>query len=94
MGDQVDDAFIYQLKEPAVEALLASSRDSMKKIFDKFSASDTTLGSGNATGTMNMAEWIVLCEVTDIISPEFTMREARSIFVQVNLDDDLYMQVS
>ena len=92
MGDAVDDNFIYKLKEPEVEQLVDTYRERMMKVFQRFSATDTRVNSGNASGTMNMAEWLSMCESSGIISPEFTVREARMIFVQVNLDDELYLQ--
>ena len=41
---------------------------------------------------MVLLEWIAFCTDCELISPAFTMREARGIFVRVNLDDDLYIQ--
>eukprot|EP01052_Picozoa_sp_SAG31_P038677 SAG31_NODE_5214_length_2671_cov_1.306376_5_plen_103_part_00 len=41
---------------------------------------------------MVLQEWIGFCNDCNLISPAFTMRECRGIFVRVNLDDDLYIQ--
>lgn len=92
MAGAVDDSFATRLEEPEPAMVLQEYRPKVQKIFSKFSASDTTVGSTDASGTMNMTEWLNLCERCGLITPSFTVREARQMFVQVNLDDELYLQ--
>jgi Ca2+-binding EF-hand superfamily protein len=92
MAGAIDDSFAARLEEPEPALVLEEHRLKNKKIFVKFSASDTTLSSSDASGTMSMSEWLGLCEKCGLITPLFTVREARQMFVQVNLDDELYIQ--
>lgn len=92
MAGAIDDSFTARLEEPEPAMVLQEYRPKVQKIFAKFSASDTTLASSDASGTMNMTEWLGMCESCCLITPAFTVREARQIFVQVNLDDELYIQ--
>ena len=43
-------------------------------------------------GTMNMGEFMKFLTDAGLLGDALTQREARGIFVQVNLDDDLYVQ--
>ena len=47
---------------------------------------------GTEVNTMDMEEYFGFLKDAGLIRKEFTVREARTIFVQVNLDDDLYVQ--
>ena len=88
----IDASFSVRLEEPEPAMILKECRPQLKKIFATFSASGTTIGQTDASGTMSMVEWIDLCERCQLITPAFTLREARQMFVQVNLDDEIYVQ--
>eukprot|EP01052_Picozoa_sp_SAG31_P023708 SAG31_NODE_1972_length_6762_cov_16.244635_6_plen_118_part_00 len=63
-----------------------------RQIFKKWSNIDHhDLATADAQDTMILHEWIGFCNDCNLISPAFTMRECRGIFVRVNLDDDLYI---
>ena len=42
--------------------------------------------------TINLTEWLEFLELHKLIGGELTIREAQYVFVQVNLDDELYVQ--
>ena len=92
LAGAIDDSFSARLEEPEPAMILQECRPQLKKIFATFSASDTTIALADASGTMSMVEWIDLCERCQLITPAFTLREARRVFVQVNLDDEIYVQ--
>ena len=56
--------------------------------------SENERGPGNdaAAEMMNMTEFMTFLQEAGMLDKELTVREARGIFVQVNLDDDLYVQ--
>lgn len=42
--------------------------------------------------TIALNEWIAFLNMYGLLNAKLTMREARTIFVQTNLDDELYVQ--
>ena len=91
MAGALDDTFTERMAEPASQLVLQEHRDKNVTIFNAACASDTTIGSDD-NDTMSLQEWLALCKATQLITADFTIREARQMFVQVNLDDELYVQ--
>ena len=46
------------------------------------------------TNTVNMDTYINLLLAKKLISPQLTVKDARTIFVKINLDDDLFQQLN
>ena len=92
MAGALDDTFTERMAEPASQLVLQEHRDKNVTIFNAACASDTTIGSDDNDTTMSLQEWLALCKATQLITADFTIREARQMFVQVNLDDELYVQ--
>ena len=73
--------------DPAVANLLAQS-------FLNFCVSGASASSKNdpTANTMDMPEYMKFLQAAELLDQSLTVREARAIFVQVNLDDDMYVQ--
>lgn len=62
-------------------------------MFKRFSVGEDDKQVDSVTaGTMNMQEFISMLAHANLIDNKLTNREAREIFVQVNLDDELFEQ--
>lgn len=79
-----------------LQDVLAMVEEDLRRVFKKFSVGEEDRKAGDAAattaGTMNMNEFIGMLSSANLIDNKLTNREAREIFVQVNLDDELFEQ--
>ena len=93
IGDLTDE--ISQLLDwPETQAAIGANEELITQAFLNFCVSENERGPGNdaAAEMMNMTEFMTFLTEAGMLDKELTVREARGIFVQVNLDDDLYVQ--
>ena len=60
-------------------------------VFEAYCVSEDEKGQGGPA-TMDMPEYMKFLTEMGVLGKELTNREARGIFVKVNLDDDLFVQ--
>jgi hypothetical protein len=93
IGD-LEDEITAMLQWKEVESVLNTHADMLKQAFLNFCVSEAEMAPGMDAQAqmMNMAEWMGFLTEAKLLDKQLTVREARGIFVQVNLDDDLFVQ--
>ena len=98
LDNQTDDAVTQLLQETEICSTIAAAREILQPIFEYYCTADmSTKGESIADAkkskhllhTMNMTEFIKFLEESDLFDAKLTLREAKVMFVNVNLDDEL-----
>ena len=90
----LEDEITAMMQWKEVESVLNTHAEMLKQTFLNFCVSENELAPGMdaLAQMMNMSEWMGFLTEAKLLDKQLTVREARSIFVQVNLDDDLFVQ--
>ena len=90
--DLEDDLSVAVNSVPVVEVMQKHEKG-LVRIFNKWCAADATAFTAAEASTMNLPEWMMFLGACNLVGPGgISSRIARSMFVQVNLDDELYEQ--
>lgn len=87
-----EDALTELLDSHEGNKLIGKWTPTLEIVFHSYCTSSDEKDDDLAALTMDMEEWICFLTEAGFLGPKLTMREARGIFVQVNLDDDMYVQ--
>jgi len=93
VGD-LEDNISLMMEWPQVENVLLQHEETLRQAFLNYCVSPEEMKPGmEAMGEMmNMSEFMSFLTAAGLLDKALTVREARGIFVQVNLDDDLFVQ--
>jgi len=79
------DNFSHKLFDPTVLHVFESFKAPLSKIFTTHAQDDkNSLSISSNDSTMSVREYLLMLRHFDMITPEFTLRDARSIFVAAN----------
>ena len=93
IGNLEDDISVM-LQWQEMQSVLSSHAQMLQQAFLNYCVSPEELAPGMDAQAhlMNMKEWMSFLTDAKLLDKQLTVREARGIFVQVNLDDDLFVQ--
>jgi hypothetical protein len=85
-----EDAIHDAIQTPAMQTLFASMEEVvLRPVFEYYCAGGVGKGEAKGKGaTMSLKEFMLLLENGGLIDHSMTKREAKMIFVHVNMDDD------
>jgi hypothetical protein len=89
LGSQEDDVIALLLREPEVQATLMYCREVLRPLFEFYCTADKSVVSRSHATTMNMPCFLRFLEEAALFDAKLTMREAKIMFVDVNLDDEM-----
>jgi len=79
------DIFGHKLFDPTVMHVFETHKAPLNKIFFTYAKADkNTFNSGANDSTMNVREYLIMLRDCGVISPEFSIKQARLIFEQAN----------
>jgi hypothetical protein len=92
-GELEDDVTRF-LEAEAGRRWQADTNDDVEQVFAAFCVGegDDDIDAGLTAQTMDITEFCQFLHEAQLLGDKLTVREARAIFVQVNLDDDLFVQ--
>ena len=90
----IEDELTKAMDTLEIQQIFDKQESKLQRVFNKWCAADKTAFTEAETNTMNLDEWSMFLGKAGIclLGPDLTERAARSIFVQVNLDDELFEQ--
>jgi hypothetical protein len=90
----IEDELTKAMDTLEVQQIFDKQESKLQRVFNKWCAADKTAFTEAENNTMNLDEWSMFLGKAGIclLGPDLTERAARSIFVQVNLDDELFEQ--
>ena len=90
---EIEDDLSFAVDSEPVRELMSQMDKPLQRLFDKWCAADATAFTAAENSTMNLEEWMMFLNACKLVGPGgVTTRIARGMFVQVNLDDELYEQ--
>ena len=91
---ELEDEITEMMEWEEVEEVLETHAAMLRQAFLNYCVSPEEMrpGMDAAAQMMNMPEFMGFLTAANLLDKKLTVREARGIFVQVNLDDDLYVQ--
>ncbi len=90
----LEDDISTVLQSEEVKGVLNTHADMLAQAFLNFCVSEEDFAPGMDAQAhlMKMSEWMRFVTAAKLLDDKLTVREARVIFVQVNMDDDLFVQ--
>ena len=90
---EIEDDLTRMFAEEDIQEVFNKHERGVRRVFNKVAGMDQSAFTAAEMGTVNMKEWIGFLQDAGLMIPgKLTNREARGIFVQVNLDDELFVQ--
>jgi hypothetical protein len=89
----IEDDLSFAVDSDPIKAVMDQKEKALQRLFDKWCAADATAFTAAENSTMNLEEWMMFLNTCKLLGPDgVTTRVARAMFVQVNLDDELFEQ--
>jgi hypothetical protein len=89
----IEDDLSFAVDSDPIKAVMTQKEKALQRLFDKWCAADATAFTAAENSTMNLEEWMLFLGSCKLLGPDgVTTRIARAMFVQVNLDDELFEQ--
>jgi len=83
------DNFSHKMMDPTVVHALDAYKGALNKIFFTYCKADkNSFSTGNNDSTMNVREYLVMLRDCGLITPEFSIHKARSIFLGANYETE------